>query len=85
VLASINGQAEAFEVVMNGGDWSSRVKELSNIIKDLDAGVVKVHVCAEDSQTLSRIREHVIRDCEDGITDKHLGKVEWKLLEDFLR
>lgn len=85
LLAVIDGRTESFEIVMNGSDWSSRAKELSNIIKDLDAGVMKVHVCAEDYQTLARIREHVQREFEDGITDKHLGKVEWRLLEDFLR
>lgn len=82
-LATINGRTEAFELVMNGGEWASRVKELSNAEKDIEmAGVAKVHICAEDYQTLARIRELVQRECGDGLVD--MDKISFRLLAEFL-
>ena len=84
VVANIDGHMEAFEVVMNAEEWSSREKELKNTLKDIEiVGVSKLHICVEDEQSLERVRKHVMG-CNE-ITGKHLGKIEWKLLEEFLR
>lgn len=84
-LAEINGQAESFEVVMNGNEWASQLKEVRNIVKDLEAGVSRVTICAEDEQALARIREHVQRELGHEYIGKHQDKVQWRLLAEFLK
>lgn len=85
VLASIDCKLEALEVVMNGGEWTSQLNEVSNIVEDIAvAGIAKASICAEDEQALTRIKEHLLRECGTDFIDKHQGKVQWRIMSEFM-